>query len=132
MNQEDLVKQKEEEMMKYSSFAEPDSDEAKKYKDAKKAYDAERKNLRRTKEEVEELRIDLKRAKNIGLAEAKSSGQAAAAEVVQDEIDDKKEEIENIEAEIKRIESDVIPKDEEDVAAAKHKKNIVCTVLRLM
>tara|TARA_Y100000287_G_scaffold135245_1_gene110100 strand:+ start:539 stop:2785 length:2247 start_codon:yes stop_codon:yes gene_type:complete len=121
MNQEDLVKQKEEEMMKYSSFAEPDSDEAKKYKDAKKAYDAERKNLRRTKEEVEELRIDLKRAKNIGLAEAKSSGQAAAAEVVQDEIDDKKEEIENIEAEIKRIESDVIPKDEEDVAAAKQK-----------
>ena len=73
------------------------------------------------KDDLEELKIDLKRAKNIGIAEAKSSGQEAAAEVVQDEIDDKKEEIEDIEAEIKRIESDVIPKDEDDVAAAKQK-----------
>ena len=113
-DQEDLVKQKSEALSKLSS-------DNKEYDKAQKEYFAERKNLKRMKEEMDKLKIELKRAKNIGLAEAKSSGQAAAAEVVQDEIDDKKDEIENIEAEIKRIESDVIPKDEDDVAAAKQK-----------
>ena len=119
--QEEAIKKAAEAEMDTDGWAKPGDEGYEENQKAKKEVEKQKKILVDMQEELEELKIDLKRAKNIGLAEAKSSGQAAAAEVVQDEIDDKKEEIENIEAEIKRIESDVIPKDEDDVAAAKQK-----------